>query len=197
MKLVHVRISVWAALLVVVAMLALGTTSAQAQDATPSAVAESPHPVHIHSGSCAALGDVVNPLNDITTYAITNSFSFGPAATPEAGSMATPLAGVSVTETTPVLFSFTHVDANLADLVGGGYAINAHESAENISNYIACGDIPQCTAGAACSAVTGVVIELAPQNSSGYFGVARIDADPDGGSNVSVFLFHPTMPTSS
>ena len=35
MKLVHVRISVWAALLVVFAMLALGTTSAQAQDATP------------------------------------------------------------------------------------------------------------------------------------------------------------------
>ena len=174
-------------------MLALGTTSALAQDATPTAAAEPPHPVHIHSGTCDALGDVVYPLNDITTYTITNSFSFGPAATPEAGSMATPLPGVSVTETTPVLFSFTHIDANLVDLVDGGYAINAHESAENIQNYIACGNIPPCTA-AACPAVTGVVIELAPQNDSGYFGVARIDADPDGGSNVSVFLFHPTMP---
>jgi hypothetical protein len=195
MKFFRIHFSVWAASLVVAAMVALGTTSAQAQDATPAAVAESPHPVHIHSGTCAALGDIVNPLNDITTYAITNSFSFGPAATPEAGSMATPLAGVSVTQATPVLFSFTHVDANLADLVAGGYAINAHESAENIANYIACGDIPQCTA-AACAAVTGVVIELAPQNNSGYFGVARIDAVPDGGSNVSVFLFHPTMPPS-
>src|SRR5215211_7445791 len=173
MKLVRIRMSVWTAMLVVGAMLALGATSALAQDATPSAGAEAPHPVHIHSGTCDALGDVVYPLNDIVTYNVTNSFSFGPAATPEAGSMATPLPGMTVTQTTPVLFSFTHVDANLVDLVGGGYAINAHESAENIQNYIACGTIPQCTA-AACSTVTGVAIELAPQNNSGYIGVARI-----------------------
>jgi hypothetical protein len=192
MKLARVRISLWTALLAVVALLALGSTSAMAQDATPTGGTEPPHPVHIHSGTCDTLGEVVYPLNDITTYTITNSFSFGPAATPEADSMATPLPGVSVTEATPVLFSFTHVDANLVDLVNGGYAINAHESAENIQNYIACGNIPQCTA-AACSAVTGVVIELAPLNDSGYVGVARIDADPDGGSNVSVFLFHPNM----
>jgi hypothetical protein len=192
MKFGRVRISVWTSSLVVVAMLALGTSSALAQDATPTTGAEPPHPVHIHSGSCAALGDVVYPLNDITTYSITSSFSFGPAATPEASSLATPLPGMSVTETTPVLFSFTHVDANLVDLVGGGYAINAHESAENIGNYIACGDIPPCTA-AACAAVTGVAVALAPVNDSGYIGVARIDADPTGGSNVSVFLFHPTM----
>jgi hypothetical protein len=177
-------------------MLVHGTTSALAQDATPAAGAEAPHPVHIHSGTFDALGDVVYPLNDITTYEATNSFSFGPAATPEAGSMATPLPGVSVTQTTPVLFSITHVDANLTDLVSGGYAINAHESAENIGNYIACGNIPQCTA-AACQTVTGVVIELAPLNDSGYFGVARIDADPNGGPNVAVFLFHPTMPSST
>jgi hypothetical protein len=196
MKIVRVRFSVSVALLIIVAMLALGTTSAQAQDATPSAAVESPHPVHIYSGTCDALGDVVNPLTDITTYTVTNSFSFGPAATPEPGSMASPLPGVIVTQETPVLFSVTHIDANLADLVGGGYAINAHESAENIQKYITCGNIPQCTV-AACSAVAGVVVELAPQNDSGYFGVARIDADPDGGSLVSVFLFHPTMPTSS
>jgi hypothetical protein len=196
MRLAPVRTSVWTALLVVVAMIALGTTSVRAQDATPTAAAEPPHPAHIHSGTCATLGDVVYPLNDIVTYNITSSFSFGPAATPEADSMATPLPGISVTETTPVLFSFTHVDANVVDLVAGGYAINAHESAENIQTYIACGDIPMCT-GIACPAVTGVVIELAPQNDSGYFGVARIDADPAGGSNVAVFLFHTAMPTSS
>ena len=183
-------------MLVVGAMLALGATSALAQDATPSAGAEPPHPVHIHSGTCDALGDVVYPLNDIVPYQITNSFSFGPVATPEAGSMATPLPGVTVTQTTPVLFSFTHIDADLAELVGGGYAVNAHESAENIQNYIACGTIPQCM-GVACPAVTGVAVELAPQNDSGYFGVARIDADKDGGSNVTVFLFHPNVSTSS
>jgi hypothetical protein len=167
-----------------------------AQDATPAAGAEPAHPVHIHSGTCDALGDIVYPLHDIETYSATRTFSFGPAATPEAGSMATPMPGVSVSETTPVLFSLTHVDANIVDLVGGGYAINAHESAENIQNYIACGNIPQCTA-AACSAVTSVVIELAPLNDSGYFGVAQIEADPNGGVNVGVFLFHPTMPATS
>jgi len=193
MKLVRSRVSVWTALLVVVAMMSLGSVSAFAQDATPAAGAEPAHPVHIHSGSCATLGDVVYPLTDIQTYNVTQSFSFGPAATPEAESMATPAASVSGTETTPVLFSFTHIDANLSELVTGDFAINAHESKENIQNYIACGDIPKCTA-AACSAVTGVVIELATLNNSGYFGVARIDSDPNGGSNVSVFLFHPAMP---
>ncbi len=196
MKLMRIRLSVWTALLAVVAMLALGTASAFAQDATPAAGAEPPHPVHIHSGTCDTLGDVVYPLTNIETYNITNSFSFGPAATPEAGSMATPAPGISVTEATPVLFSFTHIDANLSDLVTGGFAINAHESAENIQNYIACGNIPKCAA-AACSSVTGVVIELATLNNSGYFGVARIDMDPNGGSNVSVFLFHPMMPPAS
>jgi len=195
MKIVHVRISLWTALVVVVAMLALGTTSALAQDATPTAGTEAPHPVHIHSGTCDALGDVVYPLSDIDTYNVTNSFSFGPAATPETDAMATPQPSISATRTTAVLYSFTHIDANIADLVDGGFAINAHESAENIQNYIACGNIPPCT-HAACAAVTGVAIELAPQNDSGYFGVAKVDADPNGGTNVSIFLFHLEMPTT-
>jgi hypothetical protein len=196
MKLARVRLAGWAVLVVVGAMLTLGTPTALAQDATPAAGAEPPHPVHIHSGTCDALGDVVYPLHDIEPYAISHSFSFGPAATPAADSMATPLPGINETQTTPVLFSLTHIDGNLSDLVGGGYAINAHESADTIQTYIACGNIPPCTS-AACSAVTGVVIELAPLNDSGYFGVARIDADPNGGSNVAVFLFHPSMPSSS
>ncbi len=191
MKLNGIRVSVWTAFLVTFAMLGLGTTAALAQDATPTSSAEPAHPVHIHSGSCEALGDVVYPLNDITTYEITKSFSFGPAGTPAADSMATPLPGVTASETAPVLFSITHIDANIIELVDGGHAINAHESAENIQNYIACGNIPQC-AVAACSSVTGVVVDLAPLNDSGYFGVAKIDTDPEGGSIVSIFLFHPT-----
>jgi hypothetical protein len=196
MKILRIRMTLGAALLVVAAMLAFGAASALAQDATPAAGAEPAHPVHIHSGTCDSLGDVVYPLHDIETYSATNSFSFGPAATPAAGSMATPLPSVSVTQTTPVQFSLTHVDANIVDLMSGGYAINAHESAENIQNYIACGNIPQCAA-AACQAVTSVVIELAPQNNSGYFGVAQIESDPNGGVNVGVFLFHPNMPATS
>ena len=195
MKLARVRLSLLTASLVVFALLALGATPALAQDATPIPGAEPAHPVHIHSGTCAALGEVVYPLQDIVTYNITNAFSFGPAATPEADAAATPMPSIGAIQTTPVLFSFTHVEADVADLVGGGFAINAHESAENIQNYIACGDIPPCTS-AACPAVTGITIALAPQNDSGYVGIARIEAARDGGSNVSVFLFHPEMPTS-
>jgi hypothetical protein len=196
MKLVRIRFSVLIALVAVAALLAFGKTSALAQEATPEAGAEPAHPVHIHNGTCDALADVVYPLTDIVTYNVTNAFSFGPAATPEAGAMGTPLPGVTVTETTPVLFSLTHIDATLADLVTGGFAINAHESAENIQNYIACGNIPACTAPA-CAAVAGVTIELSPLNNSGYFGVAQIENDANGGANVAIFLFHPNMPTSS
>jgi len=199
MKHLRIRISVWTALLAAVALLALGTMPALAQDATPPPLTEAAHPLHIHSGTCDTLGDVVYPLNDITTYAISNAFSFSPVATPEAAAMATPatpLPGITITKAIPALFSFTHIDGDIAEFIAGGFAINAHESGENIENYIACGDIPPCT-GVVCSAVTGITLELAPLNNSGYFGVARIEAAPNGGSNVSVFLFNLTQPIAS
>jgi len=196
MKTLRNHVSLLTALLALVAMIAMGTPAALAQDATPTASAEPAHPAHIHNGSCTALADVVYPLSDIVTYNLTNSFSFGPAATPDASEMATPMPSAATSETQPVLFSYTHIDANVGELLTGAFAINVHESAENIQNYIACGSIPACNA-AACSSVTGVVVDLAPLNSSGYFGAARIDADPNGGSNVSVFLFHPSMTASS
>ncbi|MBA3449577.1 MAG: hypothetical protein H0T18_00025 [Chloroflexia bacterium] len=37
--------------------------------------------------------------------------------------------------------SETTVDLTFDELTSGEYAINAHESAENIANYVACGDI--------------------------------------------------------
>ncbi len=37
--------------------------------------------------------------------------------------------------------SETTVDLSIDELLGNQYAINAHESAENITEYIACGDI--------------------------------------------------------
>lgn len=38
--------------------------------------------------------------------------------------------------------SETTVDVPLDELRGGAFAINAHESEENIQNYVACGNIP-------------------------------------------------------
>jgi hypothetical protein len=37
--------------------------------------------------------------------------------------------------------SETTVDLTLDELTSGEYAINAHESAANITNYVACGEI--------------------------------------------------------
>ena len=58
----------------VVLSLAVAATVA-AQSASPSAepsigdITSVPHPAHIHTGSCASLGDVVGPLNDVTLVA--------------------------------------------------------------------------------------------------------------------------------
>jgi hypothetical protein len=65
------------------------------------------HPVHIHFGNCAVLGEVSAALSDI-----------------DASGM-----------------SETTVDLTIDELLASQFAINAHESAENITNYIACGDI--------------------------------------------------------
>ncbi len=39
--------------------------------------------------------------------------------------------------------SETTVEASLEELQGGEFAINAHESEENIETYVACGNIPE------------------------------------------------------
>ena len=52
------------------------------------------------------------------------------------GEIAAPLNNVG-----PNGVSDTVVDLTLDELTSGEYAINAHESAENIQNYIACGNI--------------------------------------------------------
>ena len=41
--------------------------------------------------------------------------------------------------------SSTTVDVKLSDLLKGGFAINAHQSAQDIGKYVACGVIPQGT----------------------------------------------------
>lgn len=65
------------------------------------------HPVHVHNGTCAVLGEVSAGLTDI-----------GPDG-----------------------MSMTTIPLSLDDLMAGQYAINAHLSAEDITTYIACGDI--------------------------------------------------------
>ena len=161
----------------------VGGAAAQESSASPSAGAETPHPAHIHSGSCAALGDVVYPLTDVAAP--------GAMSTPMAG-MASPVptmasgAGVSASPSAEdedvVAESTTTVHAALADLSAGGFAINVHESMDQIQNYIACGDITGTPAN------NVLQIPLNELNSSGYYGTAELTDNGDGTTTVVVKL---------
>jgi plastocyanin len=128
------------------------------------------HPIHIHSGTCATLGDVVYPLNDL--------------GGPMMDANGTPIASMPMgaTDAIPVDVSITTVQATLNDLVGTAYAINVHESAENIGNYIACGNI----GGAMMT--SDLAIGLGELNGSGYSGVAWLHDNGDGTTTVTVYL---------
>ncbi|CAN5698662.1 hypothetical protein BH20ACT11_BH20ACT11_10100 [soil metagenome] len=163
---------------------------AQGTAATPAPQGETEvapsHPAHIHSGTCDMLGEVVYPLNDVTLLGI----DVAPASTPVgatpaavAGTDSTPVAAEAVGPGEVVAESTTDVEVTLDELLSGEYAINVHESAENIQNYIACGNI------------TGdevedgeLTIDLMELNDSGFTGTAVLTNNEDGTTTVSVTL---------
>jgi plastocyanin len=131
-----------------------GPGEAASSSSTAAQATSEPHPAHIHSGTCASLGDVVYPLTDV-------GGGGGPDATPMAG------AGfVGAQSAVPVEVSETTIEAGLDSLLDGNHAINVHESAANIGNYIACGDIGGVKSG------DELAIGLQPLNDSGMAGVA-------------------------
>jgi plastocyanin len=97
----------------------------------------------------------------------------------------TPIAGAvgGATDAIPVALSGTTVASTLADLMAAPFAINVHESAENIGNYIACGNI-----GGAMVGTADLAFGLAELNGSGYSGVATLHDNGDGTTAVSVYL---------
>ena len=169
-------------LLAVGIVAAPGSASAQATTMTP-------HPAHIHSGSCAELGDVVYPLTDVGAEMAAMGMPGTPMsgdmmATPAMGDMGTAMAGGGAI---PVEMSTTVVQTTLADISTGDFAINVHESAENIGNYIACGDLG--TAGAMGG--SDLVIGLGELNDSGYSGIATLHDNGDGSTTVTIYLMSP------
>jgi plastocyanin len=142
-----------AALMVLVSISAPLARGQEAEDA--------PHPAHIHSGTCDNLGDIVAPLSDVAE--VTAGEVFGaPTA-------------VLVKE------SETDVALPLGDILSAPHAINIHESADAIQNYIACGDIGG-------RVVDGdLTIGLHELNDSGYHGVAVLEGGDDG-TAVTVYL---------
>lgn len=122
---------------------------------------EAPHPAHIHSGTCAELGDIVVPLSDVK--ALTAGEVFGaPSAV-------------------PVEESVTEANMTLSDILAAPHAVNIHESKEAIQVYIACGDIGGRVVDGQLS------IGLQEINGSGYNGVAILDTAGDK-TDVTVYL---------
>jgi hypothetical protein len=147
----------------------------------PGSVAQTPvseadmageaHPAHIHSGTCAELGDVVIPLEDVAVPA---------GATREGGEQAH-----------DVKISQTHVDMPLQEIIDGEHAINVHLSAEEIDVYIACGDVGGYVVTDPAGR-TELFVGLAELNDSGHTGVVRfgIGDDPNQ-TEVVVMLIEP------
>jgi len=151
-------------------MLASGSIAgyqASAQDAVA-------HPSHIHVGSCAAPGDVIAPLSNVSS-----AFEVNGTPIPN-------LASAGATTAIPVDLGQTVVQFALTDLVASPHAIVVHESAENIQNYIACGDV-----GGTQPDPADLSIGLGPLNNSGYHGVAWLHDNGNGSTLVTVFLLSP------
>lgn len=135
---------------------------------TPVGDTAEAHPVHIHSGTCAELGDVVVPLADV-------AFPEGEHAGAESA--------------IPVKVSLNVIDMPLQDILAAAHAINVHQSAEEIDLYIACGDI----GGVITPGETGndeIRFVLAEQNDSGHSGWVFLSAEGDQ-TEVNVMLVEP------
>ena len=177
------KIHLWAGLAAVAIALALVGPGLLVSAATGSPtvvakVAAMGHPVHIHDGTCAKLGAVVYPLTDLT--APTSAASATKTTT--SAKPATPTAAMKEIVAT----STTKVKVSLKDLEKKPYAINAHESAAKMTNYIACGD------------VTGTItkgtlkVNLKQLNKSGLEGDAVLTDNGDGTTTVVIELSKTT-----
>ena len=132
------------------------------------------HPSHIHAGTCDDLDpNPAAPLNYVEPRL--NDSDDADANQPE-GVLTAPR----------VLYADSEdVDLSWDDMLATSHAVNVHLSDEEISTYIACGDIG------------GVVVEdelmiaLEPQNDSGYHGIAILSQDEDGNVDVEIYLAEP------
>lgn len=154
------------------AALILLVPASQAQTPVSEAqTGEAPHPVHIHAGTCAELGEVVVPLMDVA--APPESTLEGPASAHQ------------------VKLSHTNIDTPLQEIIDGGHAINVHQSAEEIDTYIACGDV----GGAVVTDPSGrteLFFALKELNDSGHTGVVRLGVGEDPNqTEVTVMLIEP------
>ncbi len=145
-----------------------------AQSSTPAASTQLTGtismPAHIHTGTCAQLGDIVYPLSNVGIPAT--------AGTPTTGG-GTPIVGG---QPLPVYMSVTKINASIADILHGPHALNVHKSQQAIQTYVACGDIGGVQFG------DTLAFGLHALNGSGLTGIALLSGNPNGGTNVVVYL---------
>jgi len=129
-----------------------------------------PHPAHIHDGLCPKPGNIVQPLSDVVV------------GTDKP---------VGVASAIPVEVSASKVPMSLNDILNGQRSINVHASADDMNTYIACGDI-----GGQMLGTNAIAIGLAELNGSGHQGVAWLQDNGDGSTNVQVFLINTKLQIS-
>ena len=150
------------------------------------AVHEGDYPGHIHAGSCEELGDVAFPLQNASVGGLMTGMMGG---TPEADRAETDMGEMIGSEDrVPVATSYTVVDAALEDILAEEHAINFHQSAENIEEYIACGDLGgTLMSGAGMQGGDLLVVGLRSLNDSGIAGVATLEGMDDQ-TAVTIYL---------
>jgi len=156
--------------LIALLVLSLGVSLVGSRAVSAAQMDSAGHPAHIHAGTCSTLGDVVFPLANVG-----GSMS---------DAMGTPVASMAMGPETaiPAMVSVTTVAADLNTIVSGGHTINIHESAENIGNYVACGDIGGMMMG------SDLAIGIGELNGSGMSGVAWLHDNGDSTTTVYVVL---------
>lgn len=152
--------------------------------ASPGSSDVAMYPAHIHAGMCPEVGDVVFPLETVTQMDMdTDSATPAGTAVADASMVGTPMVAGSPMP----LGSTTIVEAPLDDILGAEHAINLHQSPENMSMYVACGDITG-------EAQNGeLVIDLMEQNDSGVEGQATLTDNGDGTTTVVIEVRHVSV----
>lgn len=150
-----------------------GATLAQDAETTTGPA----YPAHIHAGTCDDLEpNPLEGLNDVTPWI--NEDTDDESANEHQGVLTAP----------EVNRSETDVELPLEDILAQPHSINVHESADNIENYIACGEI-----GGIVVADDGddtLVVALRSLNDSGYHGLAFLEANGDT-TTVRLWLAEP------
>lgn len=165
------------ALAAVLALVFVSVTSAQGTTVTVPLAAEN-NSGQTGTATLTAMGDQTQVVINVPA---------GPGGTPQPahihdGTCAAP--GKVVWPLTNVVDgkSTTMVNAKLADIATGGFLINIHKSAAEVSVYTSCGQVPQ-QAGAAAAQPTAA----AGATAAGAMPATKPAALPTTGSDMSFF----------